>query len=150
MSACSWGCSSSSTPLSGCSSSATWSSSSSSSPLFTSSKYFTPIACSGDGPPHCHREAQQLQAHLPEPARPFQASLCQGTSLCHDDLGDNDDGQVRDGGSLAGHHVGRHRWEAVRPQILQQVRHQIIFVSITKKGSHLKKSKCFSSLCCDR
>ena len=40
----------------------------------------------------------------------------------HDHDDHRDDGQVRDGGSLAGHHVGRHRWETLRPKILQQVR----------------------------
>ena len=35
------------------------------------------IVCPGDGPPHCHREAQQLPTHLPEPACPLQVSLSQ-------------------------------------------------------------------------
>ena len=40
-----------------------------------------------------------------------------------DDCYHDDDGQVRDRGGVAGHYVGRHRWQALRPKILQQVDH---------------------------
>ena len=58
-------------------------------------------------------------------SRSIECAYHDNNERYHDDNDSysNDDFQVRNRGGMAGHYVGRHRWQALRPKILQQVDH---------------------------